>query len=181
MDLKEKQLSVLPEPTQSEEKRVRTTENDEPEPKKCCISTEKIILIGIIAAILAIILILVLCLTLIKKDKKKEENEEDALLKANKERYILGTYNMQKGIPLKIFNPSSLGLNSQGYRIEEVSSGKTRRLREVAIHDGVIIPEETGTIQIKISFNTPLTSLDFMFERCTDLVKVNLIISILLP
>ena len=84
---------------------------------------------------------------------------------------------MQKGIPLKIFNPSSLGLDSQSYRIEEVSSGKTRRLREVAVHDGVdgvIIPEETGTIQIKISFNTPLTSLDFMFERCTDLVKINL-------
>ena len=144
MDLKEKELAFSAEPTQSEEKRVRTTENEEPEPKKYCISTEKIILIGIIAAILAIILIIVLCLTLIKKDKKKEESEEEALLKENKERYILGTYNMQKGIPLKIFHPSSLGLNSQSYRIEEVSSGKTRRLREVTIHDGVIIPEETN-------------------------------------
>ena len=144
MDLKEKELTTSVEQTQSEEKRVRTIENEEPEPKKCCISTEKIILIGMIAVILAIILILVLCLTLIKKDKNKEENEESALLKANKERYILGTYNMQKGIPLKIFNPSSLGLDSQSYRIEEVSSGKTRRLREVTIHDGVIIPEETN-------------------------------------
>ena len=35
MDLKEKELAASAEPTQSEEKRIRTTENDEPEPKKC--------------------------------------------------------------------------------------------------------------------------------------------------
>ena len=174
MELNEKELAASADPVKPEEKGARTTENQESESRKCCISTEKIILIGIIAAILAIILVLVLCLTLIKKEKKKEVIEEETLYKENKEKYIVGTYNSQKGIPLKLFNPSSLGLNNQGYSIEDISTNNTRRLKQVAVYDGVLIPEETGKIQIKISFNTPLTSLDFMFEGCADLVKVNL-------
>ena len=142
MELNEKELAASADPAKSEEKGDRSTENEQPEPRKCCIRTEKIILIGIIAAILAIILVLVLCLTLIKKEKKKEVIEEETLYKENKEKYILGTYNAQKGIPLKLFNPSSLGLNNQGYSIEDISINNTRRLKQVAVYDGVLIPEE---------------------------------------
>ena len=38
----------------------------------------------------------------------------------------------------------------------------------------MIIPEITGTIQIKLIFNVYLTSLDFMFEGCSDLIKLSL-------
>lgn len=47
-------------------------------------------------------------------------------------------------------------------------------MQQINITDGVIIPEITGTIQVKISFNEPLTTLDNLFEECTDLVKITL-------
>ena len=77
-------------------------------------------------------------------------------------------------MPLKLFNPSRIGLIDQNYTIKEFTTKSTRRLKELNITDGVIIPEITGILQIKIIFNVLLTSLDFLFEGCTDLIKVNL-------
>ena len=49
-----------------------------------------------------------------------------------------------------------------------------RRLKEIFATGGVIIPETIEIIQIQIIFNQSLNSLDFLFERCTDLIKVDL-------
>ena len=91
------------------------------------------------------------------------------------ENYIAGIYRAQKGIPLKLFNPSRLGLSDQNYTLEEIGTNNTRRLQEFNITDGVITPEITGTIQIKLIFKVSLTSLDFMFEGCSSLIKLSLI------
>ena len=133
---------------------------------KTCMDKKKIIIISIVASVLVIVLVVVLCVTLIKKKKKIPE--------INEESYITATYNSQKGVPLKLFNPSRMGLSDQNYTIQEINTNKTRRLQELNIRDGTIIPEITGTIQIKISFNESLITLDFMFEGCTDLIKVSL-------
>ena len=125
------------------------------------------ILLAIFIPIILIILIIVLCVTLIKKKKDEPKINEEY-------NYITATYNSQKGIPLKLFNPSRLGLTDHNYTIEQIDTRTTRRLEELNVTDGVIIPEITGTIQIKINFNESLTSLDFMFEGCTDLIKASL-------
>ena len=126
-----------------------------------------IILVSIIITVIVAILIVVLSITLTKKKKIERK-------KTSKNNYIIGVYNSQKGIPLKIFNPSRIGLSEQNYTLEIFNINNTRRLQELNNIDGVIIPEITETIQIKIIFNEYLTSLDFMFEGCSDLIKVSL-------
>ena len=177
MDIKRKELDFPTIRMKSVKNEVRSTETEESNSKKCRLSRATKGILGMIFVVLVIILIIVLCKVNVKKEKKgeKEEKEEEILNKENKDKYIIGTYNAQKDIPLKLFNPSRLGLNDQNYNIDDISKkSNIRRLKQADIFDGVIIPEETGKIQIKISFNTPLTSLDFMFEGCADLVKVNL-------
>ena len=177
MDIKRKELDFPTIRMKSVKNEVRSTETEESNSKKCRLSRATKGILGMIFVVLVIILIIVLCKVNVKKEKKgeKEEKEEEILNKENKDKYIIGTYNAQKDIPLKLFNPSRLGLNDQNYNIDDISKkSNIRRLKQADIFDGVIIPEETGKIQIKISFNTPLTSLDFMFEKCSDLVAINL-------
>ena len=132
---------------------------------------KKIIIISIIiGAVVLIALIIVLCVVLTRKKKKEDENET-----INSEKSIIGTYNARKDVPLRIFNPSRIGLSDQNYTIQYVTNTtQTRRLQQIDIRDGVIIPETTGTIQIKIIFNESLTSLDYLFQGCSDLIKVDL-------
>ena len=178
MNPNEDELSAGEKIKQPEEKNVKQTEEEttESKPKTCCISSKNILILSIMISILLLILILALCLTLIKKDKKTEDTEKDPKIVSEdpNEKYIIGTYYSQKDVPLKLFNPARIGLEDQNYAIEEISTNKTRRLYEQKHVDGVIIPEDTGIIKIKIIFDLPLTSLDFMFEGCSNLVKISL-------
>ena len=158
------------------EKNIIATETAESKPKRCCISPKNIILLSIMISVFILILTIALSLTLIKKKKKIEVIEEETKIipQDPNEKYIIGTYYSQKDVPLKLFNPVRIGLEDQNYFIEDVSINRTRRLYQQKHDDGVIIPEETGEIQIKIIFDNPLTSLDFMFEGCSSLVKISL-------
>ena len=143
------------------EDKKETAPNLDPDKKK------KIIIISsIIGGIIVVALIIVLCVVLTRKKKKKNKNPEIS---------IIGTYNARQDVPLRIFNPSRIGLSDQNYTIQYVTNTtQTRRLQQIDIRDGVIIPETTGTIQIKIIFNESLTSLDYLFQGCSDLIKVDL-------
>ena len=166
MEYDEKDLSPTTKRTFQEDKEVNPKKE---ESKQSTWNKKKIkMLLYILIPILVIVLVIVLCETLIKKKKEDEKKE------ANNYNYITVTYNAQKGVPLKLFNPSRLGLTENDYTLEQINTGTTRRLQELNITDGVFIPETTDTIQIKITFNKPLTSLDFMFEGCSNLIKVSL-------
>ena len=129
-----------------------------------------IILIIAASAILAMIILICVYLLIKKKDEQKQSETSKP-----EEYYILGTYNAKKGVPLKLFNPSKIGLDDKNYTIkQQISNNTMRRLKEIIATDGVIIPETTGVIQIQIIFDQSLNSLDFLFERCTDLIKVDL-------
>ena len=150
-------------PIKSEEDYIRDFKIKESKPKTICNKKQKIALLAVIISFI-VIGIITLIYILIILDKKTE--------KISKGNYIISTYNSKEGIPLKLFNPSRIGLNDQNITIEEISANNKRTLQQINITDGVIIPETTGTIQIKISFSEPLTTLDFMFEGCSDLVKI---------
>ena len=130
------------------------------------------IIILIIAASAILAMIILICVYLLIKQKDDQKQSETS---KPEEYYILGTYNAKKGVPLKLFNPSKIGLDDKNYTIkQQISNNTMRRLKEIIATDGVIIPETTGIIQIQIIFNQSLNSLDFLFERCTDLIKVDL-------
>ena len=150
-------------PMKSEEDYIRDPKIKESRSKTICNKKQKIALLAVCISFIVIAIITLICILIIK-DKKTE--------KISKGNYIISTYNSQEGIPLKLFNPSRIGLNDQNITIEEIGANNKRNLQQINITDGVIIPETTGTIQIKISFNEPLTTLDFMFEGCSDLVKI---------
>ena len=130
------------------------------------------IIILIIAASAILAMIILICVYLLIKQKDEQKQSETS---KPEEYYILGTYNAKKGVPLKLFNPSKIGLDDKNYTIkQQISNNTMRRLKEIIATDGVIIPETTGVIQIQIIFAQSLNSLDFLFERCTDLIKVDL-------
>ena len=56
----------------------------------------------------------------------QKQEKEDKIT----ENYITGTYKSQKGIPLKLFNPSILGLSDKNYTLEEIGTNNTRRLQK---------------------------------------------------
>ena len=130
----------------------------------CWKKNKKILLIVLICSIVVILLVVLLCVFLIKK-KDKNKNEY----------YVIGTYNAEKRKPLKLFNPSKIGLKDDNYLVEKISQTNNKRnLNQLNITDGVYIPENTEIIQFKISFQESLTTLDFMFEGCTSLIKLSL-------
>ena len=71
-----------------------------------------------------------------------------------------------------------IGLKDENYKVEEITQNNNnnnqRRLKQINIKDGVFIPEKNGNIQFNITFNESLTILDFMFEGCSSLIKINL-------
>ena len=152
-------------PSSKEEKPITPAEKVEATPNLDPDKKKKIIIISsIIGGIIVVALIIVLCVVLTRKKKKK-----------NPEISIIGTYNARQDVPLRIFNPSRIGLSDQNYTIQYVTNiTQTRRLQQIDVRDGIIIPETTGTIQIKIIFNEALTTLDYLFIGCSDLIKVDL-------
>ena len=137
----------------------------ENENESCMRKNKKILLAILISSIVLIILVVLLCVFLIKKEK--EEEYEDQY-------YVIGTYKAEKGVPLKLFNPSKIGLKEENYTVEEITQfSNIRRLQQINITDGIYIPDKDGKIQIKITFNESLTTLDFMFEGCTSLIKID--------
>ena len=147
------------------------TENDNKEENNnssCCKKNKKMLIIILILSIIVITCVVLLCVFLIKKKKKEDIIEIDSS-------YVIGTYKAEKGVPLKLFNPSKIGLKDGNYMVEEISHiNNTRRLEQINITDGIYIPQNDETIQIKITFNESLNTLDFMFEGCTSLIKIDL-------
>ena len=147
------------------------TENDNKEENNnssCCKKNKKMLIIILILSIIVITCVVLLCVFLIKKKKKED------IIEINSS-YVIGTYKAEKGVPLKLFNPSKIGLKEGNYMVEEISQiNNTRRLEQINITDGIYIPQNDETIQIKITFNESLNTLDFMFEGCTSLIKIDL-------
>ena len=153
---------------QNDNHNTTTHEDNKKEKTSCCKKNKNIIIITIISSIVLITAVVLLCVFLIKKKKDDEEKSEN-------EFYIIGTYKAEKGIPLKLFNPSKIGLTDKNYIVEEITqNNNTRRLQQINITDGIYIPEKDEKIQIKITFDEALKTLDFMFEGCSSLIKINL-------
>ena len=153
---------------QNDNHNTTTHEDNKKDKTSCCKKNKNIIIITIISSIVLITAVVLLCVFLIKKKKDDEEKSEN-------EFYIIGTYKAEKGIPLKLFNPSKIGLTDKNYIVEEITqNNNTRRLQQINITDGIYIPEKDEKIQIKITFDEALKTLDFMFEGCLSLIKINL-------
>jgi len=138
--------------------------------ESCWRKNKKILLAILIPSIVLIVLVVLLCVFLIKKKEKEEEYEHHF--------YVIGTYKAEKGVPLKLFNPSKIGLKEENYTVEEITQvgnkrKKKRKLKQINITDGIYIPDKDEKIQIKITFNESLTTLDFMFEGCDSLIKID--------
>lgn len=138
--------------------------------ESCWRKNKKILLAILIPSIVLIVLVVLLCVFLIKKKEKEEEYEHHF--------YVIGTYKAEKGVPLKLFNPSKIGLKEENYTVEEITQvgnkrKKKRKLQQINITDGIYIPDKDEKIQIKITFNESLTTLDFMFEGCDSLIKID--------
>ena len=148
-------------------------------------------LLIVIIPLIVIVVVVVLYVVVLKKKSKKTspsepETESSPVEKPEPEKepeteieefFISASYNAKRRVPLKIFNPSRIGLTDQNYTIKEFTTKnnrRRRRLQELNVTDGVIIPEITGIIEINIIFKVNLSSLDFLFEGCTDLIKINL-------
>ena len=149
----------------------------------CWKKNKKIIIITFISSIIFIVDIVLLCIFLTKKVKEIEYENEKENENENKNEYyiigyIIGTYKSEKGVPLKLFNPSKIGLRDENYKVEEITQNNNnknqRRLQQINIKDRVFILEKNGNIQFNITFNESLTILDFMFEGCSNLIKINL-------
>jgi len=147
----------------------------------CWKKNKKIIIITLISSIIFIVGIVLLCVFLTKKEKEIEYENEKEIENENEYYiigYIIGTYKAEKGVPLKLFNPSKIGLKDENYKVEEITQNNNnnnqRRLQQINIKDGIFIPEKNGNIQFNITFNESLTILDFMFEGCSNLIKINL-------
>ena len=122
-----------------------------------------ILLITSVSFVLLVLLAVLLCVLLM--NKKEDEIQQY---------YLIASYNAEKKIPLKLFNPSKIGLKDDNYTVEIINQNKnTRRLEQLNITDGVYIPETDEKIEVKITFNSALTTLDFMFEGCSSLTKVS--------
>ena len=86
------------EETEDKKETAQNSDSDSDSDKK-----KKIIIISIIiGAVVLIALIIVLCVVLTRKKKKKNKNPEIS---------IIGTYNARQDVPLRIFNPSRIGLS----------------------------------------------------------------------
>ena len=133
---------------------------------------KKKLLIIIEISLVLITVIVLLCVFLIKK--KKTYNTEKIENKI--EFYIIGTYEAEKGIPIKLFNPSEIGLTDENYTVEivKINNINTTTPQKINVTEGIYIPEKDEKIQIKITFDKELTNLDFMFEGCSSLIKIDL-------
>ena len=84
-------------------------DNDNDKNISCWEKNKKILLIVLIRSIIVILLVVLLFVFLFKK-KDKNKNEF----------YVIGTYNAEKRIPLKLFNPSKIGLKDNNYNVEKL-------------------------------------------------------------
>ena len=142
----------------------------QPAPKK---SKLKFIFI-IIGIILVIAIAAILSVYFIKKNEKKEEETVENL--DEDKNYITATYKVKEGQEIKAFNPSSIGLNEDDYSIYEIEEGSNtlRRLKEKDKKKGHVDSEKNGLMKVKIKFHKNLTSLDYIFESCEDLINIDM-------
>lgn len=154
--------------------REKIVNQNEPQDRK--IIRKYLIIIPIV--ILIIIIICLILYLILSKNKKKPSPKENDNIKVNNDNhyyYFKATYQSKKGEQIKLFNPSSLGLNESEYYVFESSGNSTlRRLRYIESTNGAIIGDEDGFIKIQINFTNPLPNLDFMFEGCQDLINIDL-------
>jgi len=118
-----------------------------------------------------------------------QENKEDQIY------YFMGIYKSEKGKRIKAFNPLGILINDNQYSIYYLSNNSNSKLRQ--IEEGRNLDSDSYTeqreeielnntikgyfdspgdnfIEIKVVFLDPLTSLDFLFNGCDDLISVDL-------
>ena len=134
----------------------------------------KLILITLIISIIIVIALVVICIYFIKKNPEKKEKTVENI--DEEQNYITATYQVKEGQEIKAFNPSSVGLGEDDYSIYEIEeiSNTLRRLKEKNKKNGHVFSEKTGLMKLKIKFHKNLTSLDYMFESCEDLISIDM-------
>ena len=134
----------------------------------------KLILITLIISIIIVIALVVICIYFIKKNPEKKEKSVENI--DEEQNYITATYHVKEGQEIKAFNPSSVGLGEDDYSIYEIEeiSNTLRRLKEKNKKNGHVFSEKTGLMKLKIKFHKNLTSLDYMFESCEDLINIDM-------
>ena len=128
----------------------------------------------IICIVIVVAFAIFLIIYLKNKNKKEEENTYETLDEDSN--YIIATYQIKEGQDLKVFNPSSVGLNEDDYSIHEIEEGSNtlRILKEIEKNKGQVESKKNGLMKIKIKLNKKLTNLDYMFESCEDLVNIDM-------
>ena len=127
----------------------------------------------IILAIVGVIIIAGLVVFLILFIKQKRSQKDGG--------YILSKYIVKSNKGVTIFNPIYVQLGSGDYKIEVMDSGNlyvnnTRILEgeDITIEENEFTTNKKGIVQLKITFNKPLTSMNQMFEDCENLIEVDL-------
>ena len=131
-----------------------------------------------ILLIICIVIIVALALFLIIYLKNKNKKEEEKIYETLDEdtNYIIATYQIKEGQDLKVFNPSSVGLNEDDYSLHEIEEGSNtlRILKEIDKNKGQVVSKKNGLMKIRIKLNKKLTNLDYMFESCEDLINIDM-------
>ena len=146
-------------------------------PKKSNINT--IFLVGIFIALLMILVIILFFIIKKKNDKKITVNNETKNQKIIENNYIDASYSVNQGKQISILNPDKIDLNDDDYYIEEINKKEVdrnnlRNLKILDIKNGLLIPDFSGILSVKINFKKNLNSLDNLFKNNNDLIKVNL-------
>ena len=119
------------------------------------------------------------------KATTEQEHKEDQI------HYFTGIYKSEKGKKIKAFNPLGILINDNQYSIYYLSNNTNSKLRQIEegenldsgqreeieldnINNGYFDSPEDNFIEIKVVFIDPLTSLDFLFTGCDDLISVDL-------
>ena len=145
--------------------------------KKSNINT--IFLVGIFIVLLMILVIISFFIIKKKNDKKITVNNETKNQKINENNYIDASYSVNQGKQISILNPDKIDLNDDDYYIEEINKKEVdrnnlRNLKILDIKNGLLIPDFSGILSVKINFKKNLNSLDNLFKNNNDLIKVNL-------
>lgn len=138
-------------------------------------SKKNISLITFIIIVIAAVIFLVVYLPKKRKNNKIGTSEEDINYIIDRN-YIIAAYQVKEGQDVKAFNPSSVGLNEDDYSFYEMEENLNtlRILKEIDKNKGHFVSQKNGLMKIKIKSYKNLTSLDYMFESCEDLINIDM-------
>jgi len=138
-------------------------------------SKKNISLITFIIIVIAAVIFLVVYLPKKRKNNIIGTSEEDINYIIDRN-YIIAAYQVKEGQDVKAFNPSSVGLNEDDYSFYEMEENLNtlRILKEIDKNKGHFVSQKNGLMKIKIKSYKNLTSLDYMFESCEDLINIDM-------